>query len=106
MSLISLCFMLSFLASVVTQAETQQILIKDMPGAIYVDIRGYPRPDFVWRKDNAVLNITATDRYKVAPNGTLLMANVESGDGGIYALTAELDFSLARSGNINVTLYG
>ena len=79
-------------------------MIKDQPGAIYIDIRGYPPPDFTWKKNNVELNITA--RYSVAPNGTLQISKVESGDDGNYTARASKDFVHADSGDIVVTLHG
>jgi hypothetical protein len=94
----------TFLASVITPAKKQQTLIKDKPGAIYIDIRGYPEPDFVWKKNATVLNITG--RYSVASNGTLFISKVQTGDNGTYAATATKDFYTAESGNIVVKLLG
>jgi hypothetical protein len=79
-------------------------LIKDQPGAIYIDIRGYPPPDFTWKKDTVQLNIEG--RYSVAPNGTLLISKVESGDDGTYDATGSKKFRNAPSGDIVVTLLG
>ncbi|CAB3997058.1 neural cell adhesion molecule 1-like isoform X1 [Paramuricea clavata] len=93
---------LKFSPSVITPAKKEQTLIKDQPGAIYIDIRGYPQPDFVWKKNDTVLNIT--DRYSVASNGTLLISKVQTGDNGTYAATATKDFYTAESGNIVVKL--
>ncbi len=93
-----------FVASVVTATEIQQTLIKGQPGAIYVDIRGYPPPYFTWRKNTAELNITG--RYSVAPNGTLLITKVEIGDDGTYDTRANMNFAHVSSGDVIVTLLG
>jgi hypothetical protein len=92
------------LASVVTPINDKQTLIKDRPGAIQIDIRGYPTPDFVWKKDGVNLNITG--RYSVAHNGTLLISKVQSGDAGTYDAVGEKNFVDAKSGDITVTLLG
>ncbi len=79
-------------------------MIKDQPGAIYIDIRGYPPPSFTWKKDGAELNIA--DRYSIGPNGTLIISKVESGDAGTYSAKGTAGFFDALSGNIVVTILG
>ena len=91
-------------ASIITPIDPRQYLIKDQPGAVVVDIRGYPPPDYVWKKDGTDLNITG--RYSIASNGTLLISMVQTGDNGTYILTASKSIFHANSGDIVVTLRG
>ena len=93
-----------FLASIITPAKNQQTLIKDQPGAIYIDIRGYPQPDFVWKKNNTALNITG--RYSVASNGTLLISKVQTGDDGAYSVFGIKQFYNSLTEDIVVKLLG
>ncbi|XP_046853940.1 hemicentin-1-like isoform X2 [Xenia sp. Carnegie-2017] len=94
---------LTFAPSVVTPAEKEQIIIKDKPGAIYIDIHGYPRPDFLWRRNGQELNVTG--RFSVADNGTLLISNVQSSDDGNYSAIASKNNFNAESGVIAVKVH-
>ena len=80
-------------------------MIKDKPGAIKIDIRGYPPPDFTWKKDGVKID-NSTGRYHVATNGTLIISNVETGDAGTYDATGEKNLYLAKSGDIVVSVLG
>ena len=69
-----------------------------------MNIRGYPHPNFTWKKDGVALNITG--RYDLAFNGSLLISKVESGDGGVYSADAHEDIYSAASGDITVNILG
>ena len=79
-------------------------MVKDQPGAIRVDIRGIPTPDFEWVKDGVELNITG--RYRVLFNGTLLISKVESGDEGTYDVLGTKNFYSDDEKGIMVKMRG
>ena len=79
-------------------------MVKDQPGAIYVDIRGNPTPDFEWQKDGVALNITG--RYSVASNGTLFISKVETGDAGTYEVEGSKNLFNEKIDGIAVEICG
>ena len=86
-------------------AEKTQYLLKDSPGIIKVNILGYPRPVFKWKKDKQELDLSG-GRYSTAHNGSLLISKAHLGDNGIYSVAGIQSVIEADVNDISVIVHG
>ena len=50
---------------------------------------GYPEPSITWHKDGRLLNFEGNPRLRTTSTGSLIIRDVEAGDGGRYKCIAD-----------------
>ena len=85
-------------------AEKEQYLVTNSQGMIKINIVGYPQPNFEWKKNGEVLELSG--RYSTTPNGSLKISNVDIDDEGIYSVIAAQEYLEVDITGIVVTVRG
>ena len=72
-----------FLSVAVNPAPIQKLSL-DKQGIVRLDVYGYPKPNFEWKKDGVLLDIASQPRFAQLEDGSLQISQVKVADEGKY----------------------